>query len=277
MVQGPTDSGPRSHQTASTNIVEQREIIDAILAIQKQQNDIGRALPIRPHVLAAMPLPSPPIARTKPGSDHSSLPVGVVLTSSEPILSDEAEGAKTLEFFLMKPTINDLGDVIQLSWKIHKLRMQQAEILNHISNNEQEGLPPVHEIYQALYTHEHVALEDEISRAGAGSYVALRSMKRIYTDLTYREILFKGIPGLQFVLECIIQRPPVSKSPQASLHMSGGYRLGGQLWSNDSWESKKITLDGFINNNGNPSSYFVPFSVLFFDCRSCRHLDGQHG
>ncbi|KAL8862022.1 MAG: hypothetical protein Q9178_001477 [Gyalolechia marmorata] len=295
-----TNSEKLNHQTASTNIVEQREIIDAILAIQKQQNDIESsrpkrllvmssscytpatatqdnldeqstlaqnrlpnttpALSIRPHVLAAMPPPSPPVTRTKPGSDHTSLPVGVVLTSSESTLSDESEGSKTLEFFLMKPTIKDLGDVIQLSWKIHKLRMQQAEILNHINNNEQEGLPPVHEIYQALYTYEHVALEDEISRAGAGSYVSLRSMKRIHMDLTHREILFKGIPGLQFVLECIIRRPPVSKSPQASLFMPAQSAASGQLRSNGSGESKKTTSDDTINATSNPSS---PFGVWY--------------
>ncbi|KAL8925107.1 MAG: hypothetical protein Q9172_002374 [Xanthocarpia lactea] len=299
---------PRSHQTASTNIVEQREIIDAILTIQKQQNDIESskskrllvsssscntpatatqdnldeqstlaqngfpdttpALAIRPHILAAMPPRSPPITRTKPGSDHSSPAAGVVLTPSESTISDGAEGAKTLEFFLMKPTIKDLGDVIQLSWKIHKLRMQQAEILNHISNNEQEGLAPVHETYQALYTHEHVALEDEISRAGAGSYVSLRSMKRIYTDLTHREILFKGIPGLQFVLECIIQRPPISKSPQASLFIPAQSGASGQLRSKSSGESKKTTLDDTINGTSNPSSYSRPFGEWFADWKA---------
>ncbi|KAL8684340.1 MAG: hypothetical protein Q9224_006421, partial [Gallowayella concinna] len=264
------------HQTASTNIVEQREIINAILAIQKQQqgskdsksnrlsgsssggntpkaatprtvserslwpyeestlaqsqscDSLAPALPIRPNVLVTIPsldMPPPQLSPTKlPKSDGiKSIPKGCDATNRQPdcdvssksissqtlrggglltptnsSLSEEAQKVKVLDFYILKPIVEDLVDVIQLSWKIHKVQMQQTEIQKQINKNEQDGLPAVHEVYQAMYTHEHRALENELSKGDLG--VNLLSLKRIYVDLTHREILFKGIPGLQFIL-----------------------------------------------------------------------------
>ncbi|KAL8721978.1 MAG: hypothetical protein Q9225_001453 [Loekoesia sp. 1 TL-2023] len=113
-------------------------------------------------------------------------------------IGDPNVGSKRLDGFTMKPVIQDLLDVIQLSWKIHKVHMEQADIQRQMIKNEQEGLPAVFETYQELYAHEHRALENQISHVGASA--TLISLKRTYTDMRHREILFKGVPGLQFVL-----------------------------------------------------------------------------
>ncbi|KAL8669626.1 MAG: hypothetical protein Q9168_005791 [Polycauliona sp. 1 TL-2023] len=263
-----------SHHNTSKNIVEQREIIDAILALQKEQNanhvkpqrlpasptdedkskmvtsrdaneisvaaatesaigpsqssNPANTLPIRPNVLIAMPpsnMPEKRTARPEPASGpdnrclptdyhasnrhgcqedgtpsdsgHSSLRGGGVPTPTESTLGSEANKTSTLIFLLMKPIIKDLGDVVQLSWQVHDILMRQAEILSQISKDEKEGLPSVYSVYQSL----------------AGFDVSLRSLKRVYIDMTHREMLFKGIPGLQVVLERSVQNPLFQARP----------------------------------------------------------------
>ncbi|KAL8726704.1 MAG: hypothetical protein Q9166_006572 [cf. Caloplaca sp. 2 TL-2023] len=257
------------HQRASTNIFEQREIINAILAIKKHQPgskdprstrlsvcSSGRetpkapiertldertpwpdenstpaqgqfpksaaSLPIRPNFLTALPPPNmPPAESTSPRSSKSLSTKSECDISTKSSSSESLRGGgmctpaePTLDFYLMKPFIKDLVDVIQLSWQVRKIQMQQAGIQKQIEKNEQESNPPVHEVYKDMYTHEHAALENEISKAG--SDVSLLSLKRIHVDLTHREILFKGIPGLQFVLE----HGSPAKHPEAETQMS---------------------------------------------------------
>ncbi|KAL8879958.1 MAG: hypothetical protein Q9198_002532 [Flavoplaca austrocitrina] len=280
-----------SRKTAefSTNVVAQQEIINAILAIQKQQQDSQVLEPLRyspestiaqsrlpntanrPNVLVTLPPPSPPITETTPTEtvysrarsclaghrhldredstasdlDKSSLCRDGVPKRVESTAGNEIEGIKNLKLFLMKPVIQDLGAVIQLSWKIHTTLMQQAEIQNQINKHEKEGLPSVHLVYQDLYAHEHAALEDSISKAGADSSVSLRLLKRIYIDLSHRGIFFKGIPGLEFIFERTVQRPQPHTSPTTGIQAQSAPSTSFQV--NSSARRKELTLKGFIN------------------------------
>ncbi|KAL9026395.1 MAG: hypothetical protein Q9180_007492 [Flavoplaca navasiana] len=278
------------NQTVSTNVVAQQDIINAILAIQKQQQDSQVLEPPRyspestvaqsrllntanrPNVLVALPPPSTPITETTPtetvcsgarnclaGDRHldredstasdlgkSSLCRDGVPTRVESTAGNEIEGIKNLKLFMMKPVIQDLGDVIQLSWKIHTTLMQQAEIQNQINKHEKEGLPSVHLVYQDLYAHEHAALEDSISKAGADSSVSLCSLKRIYIDLSHRGILFKGIPGLEFVCERTVQRAQPYTSPSTGMQAQSAASTSLQV--NSSAPRKELTLKGFLND-----------------------------
>lgn len=128
-------------------------------------------------------------------------------TPTDSTVSQDAEGIHNLTFFLMKPIIKDLGEVIQLSWKVHNFQMQQAQIRSQVIKNEKEGLPLVHEVCQGLHAHEHAALEGLIAGTSVGSNVSLQSLKRIYIDMKHRDILFKGVPGLEFVLERTVLQP----------------------------------------------------------------------
>lgn len=177
--------------------------------------------------------------RTTSDSAQSSLPGGGVLAPTE-----SPVGLKNLEFFLMKPIIEDLGDVIQLSWKVQNIQMHEAVIRKQIMKDDSEGLPLVLEVYQDLYAHEHVALEESISRVGAGSDVSLRSLKRIYTDMTHRKILFKGVPGLQFVLERTIQQPPPQKTPTTPAQSVAATPLQPKRPK----DGKKLSLKDFLDD-----------------------------
>ncbi|KAI4286934.1 MAG: hypothetical protein L6R35_003814 [Caloplaca aegaea] len=113
--------------------------------------------------------------------------------------TDNGRGRKLLDFFILKPIIQDLVDVIQLSWRIHKIPMQQAEVQKQMVEAEHGGVLATFQLYQDLYAHEHKAIDHEIAKAGAGA--SLTSIKRTTANLWHRDIFFKGVPGLQFVLE----------------------------------------------------------------------------
>ncbi|KAL8899242.1 MAG: hypothetical protein Q9207_006295 [Kuettlingeria erythrocarpa] len=286
------------HKAVSTHIVEQRDIIHAILELSKQaqvkENSMSRALPvnssgnespteassrsldrqsswldgestlapslpsrsvaslpIRPTVLMAIPTQGLPERETStdtkerslqtrlsnPGFEESALSAkqdrcinsparstsqnshnGSVSTLTEPPSNGNEESGKMLDLFLMKPIIQDLVDVIQLSWKVHKAQMQQADVWRQVGRNDQEGHPAVFDLYQDLYGHEHKAIEDEMAKAGAGA--SLISLKRTTSNLWHRDIYFKGVPGLQFVLERMVawtDHPPTTWHPTHEL------------------------------------------------------------
>ncbi|KAI4138153.1 MAG: hypothetical protein LQ341_004792 [Variospora aurantia] len=113
--------------------------------------------------------------------------------------TDNCRGRKLFDFFILKPIIQDLVDVIQLSWRIHKIPMQQAEVLKQMVEAEHGGVLATFQLYQDLYAHEHKAIEHEIAKAGAGA--SLTSIKRTTANVWHRGIFFKFVPGLQFVLE----------------------------------------------------------------------------
>ncbi|KAL8834104.1 MAG: hypothetical protein Q9176_007665 [Flavoplaca citrina] len=243
-----------------------------MLMLQVTQLAFSRKTAEMPNVLVALPPPSTPITETTPtetlysrassclaGHRHldredstafdlgkSSLCRDGVPKWVESTAGNEIEGNKNLKLFLMKPVIQDLGDVIQLSWKIHTTLMQQAEIQNQINKYEKEGLPSVHLVYQDLYAHEHAALEDSICKAGADSSVTLRSLKRIYIDLSHRGILFKGIPGLEFVFERTVQRPQPHTSPSTGIQAQSAASTSFQV--NSSAFREELTLKGFLND-----------------------------
>lgn len=231
--------------------MEQREIIGAILAIQRQQHSCQVVKqqrlspgPSRGDKSNAALSNTPNEVSSWSDSAQSSLPGGGVLAPTESPVDGKAERLKSLEFFLMKSIIEDLGDVIQLSWKVQNIQMHEAVIRKQIMKDDNEGLPLVLEVYQDLYAHEHVALEESISRAGAGSDVSLRSLKRIYTDMTHRKILFKGVPGLQFVLERTIQQPPPQKTPTTPAQSAAATPLQPKR----SKDGKKLSLKDFLDD-----------------------------
>ncbi|KAL8850343.1 MAG: hypothetical protein Q9221_004758 [Calogaya cf. arnoldii] len=344
------DMAMRRNQTTSTNIVEQREIINAILVIQQQQQgsqdlkllrlsprcssgdkpetvtsntvdktssslDAGstfalnrfsnstKTLPTRPNVFIALPSPKAAITETTPkesmssranrsvtigchaderhihredatasSSGQSALRCDSTPTPAESNVGNGVESFGYLRSYLMKPVIQDLGDVIQLSWKIHSILMQQAEIRNQISKNEQEGLPLVNEVYQNLYAHEHAALEDTISKDGASFDVSLRSLKRIYIDLTHREILFKGIPGLEFVLERTIEQP----FTQSLSLMRAQAEASAPLQPSGSAHGKKIRLGDSGDNTSKVSAHGRTKWMIHRLLVSATHTDATH-
>lgn len=253
------------HQTASTNIVEQRDVIHAILELSKQATIRGlppsnqlpvesssrgqktispsaKILPIQPNCMIVMPdqethdQNSTPETQSRLGSGQPrknknisrqiqdnerntisdtshTLPTGHPYTPSGSSIDEHQE---RLELFVMKAIIQDVGDVIQISWATHRIRMQQVEIQKQLNRSEQQDTSPLFDLYENLFAHEHRVIESHMSRAGSST--SLKSLRRTHADMWHRGILFKGVPGLQFVLERFAQRvyTPVAAEPPPS-------------------------------------------------------------
>ncbi|KAL9580862.1 MAG: hypothetical protein Q9203_006134 [Teloschistes exilis] len=326
------------HQRASTNIVEQREIIGAILALQQRQHgnidptarklsidrtmnstprpfackdpgreaswpdeettlgattssDLSAPLPFRPHVLMAASFPDMPnsvLSQHRSVENHTkNLPIdkslnesrsslansgfetpsnqsmrgGIASTPSESTLDEPDTNSKALDLFLMKPEIRDVADMIQLSWKIHRIRMQQAEIQKQVIKNQQEGNPALYEMFQELYAYEHKAIDDEIARAV--STTSLVSLKRTHADMWHRDILFKGVPGLQFTLERTTKQ--VSRPQQEFMEKSADPSELAQ------WSDLETPLKRQRSEEGQHGKSHVYPPVLTGNKKKCEH------
>lgn len=127
--------------------------------------------------------------------------INIALTARSRIDSneDKDEGEReALDLFLLKPTIKDFFDMIQLSWTLSKVQISQRDIRNQLARNEREANPAVWEVMESLYPHEHRVITKALS--GTGSEASLASLKRTKADIQHRGITFQGVPGLHFVL-----------------------------------------------------------------------------
>ncbi|KAL8732256.1 MAG: hypothetical protein Q9166_002828 [cf. Caloplaca sp. 2 TL-2023] len=113
----------------------------------------------------------------------------------------QGEECKVLHLLVIKPFIKDdfdnIGGIL-LTYKVTKIPIEQADIQKHLSNSQGEGLPPVLDVYPELFLHERQVIREEIEDIGSGA--SLIMLKRSHADIWYREILFKGVPELQFIL-----------------------------------------------------------------------------
>ena len=120
--------------------------------------------------------------------------IGAQIEGNDPDLKSEAK----LSLFVVRPSIQDFYDMIQLSWSVHNAKMSPPIIRDIVAQNTKAGMPSVLDILETLYAHEHKAIEAEI--ANAGPEMNLVSVKRTMTDMQHRSITFMGVPGLQFVI-----------------------------------------------------------------------------
>lgn len=143
-------------------------------------------------------------------------------TSTRPRSMDEIDSE--LQMFLLKPIVKDFFDKIEVSWFIQNPKIHASAIRAHLARMEADGLPSVMEMLETLHDHEHSMIE---AHQGRGD---LLSLKRTKTDIQYRDIVFKGVPGLQFVVEPKIL--PTFESNISDHFKDGGareapYGLGG--------------------------------------------------
>ena len=107
-----------------------------------------------------------------------------------------------LTLFLLKPVVKDFFDKVELSWSVQNTRMQPQAIRKQMADHEQEGMPSVLEMLHNLHAYEQAMVDLEISKYPEGSVL---SLKRTKTDIQHRDMTFKAIPGLQFVVQHVIR------------------------------------------------------------------------
>lgn len=115
------------------------------------------------------------------------------------------EQRKVLEYFVIKPSIKDdtsQPGAISLTFWNNKIPMQQVDIRKQLFSSKEEDLQHVLDAYLELFDHEREVISYLIE--DTKSHVSLMLLKRTYADMTYRGILFKGVPELQFILERVM-------------------------------------------------------------------------
>lgn len=169
-----------SHHSTSATLIEQRDIVHAILTLQTEQQ---RERDNKTDPENTSPSNTPPLASAIPTPGESE--------------KDETEARPFLEIFLLKPMVRDVGEVVELSWHVRKLSISQSQISAQLAM-DRGGSLPVSEIYESLYDHEHKAINGEIENST--SPAALLSLKRRYMNLRHREMIFYGVLSLRFII-----------------------------------------------------------------------------
>ncbi|KAL8790421.1 MAG: hypothetical protein Q9213_000573 [Squamulea squamosa] len=122
-------------------------------------------------------------------------------------VDDHCVQSRWLDLFVLKPFITDdptrgLG-AISLTFRMSKIPMQQVDIRKQLSTSNKEDLQSVLDEYLDLFDHERAVISHMID--DIGSHASLMHLNRTHVDMSYREILFKGLPELQFILESLVE------------------------------------------------------------------------
>ena len=120
------------------------------------------------------------------------------------VSSENLNESAELQLFLLKPVVNDFGDRIELRWVVRDAMMQHRAIRHYMIKDENDGLPPVVEMLQQLNAYEQAMVDAQMAKDSARSIL---SLKRTTIDIQSRAMLFKAVPGLQFVVQCHVRQP----------------------------------------------------------------------
>ena len=142
--------------------------------------------------------PSPSIDNESNHQRTGGLPPVRNPTQSE----SEHHGRGLLNLFLLKPIVKAFFDKVELSWSVQNTRMQPMAVRKHMANQEREGLPSVIEMLHDLDAYEQSMVDLQVSKYPEGSVL---SMRRTKTDIRHRDMIFKDIPGLQFVVQHVVR------------------------------------------------------------------------
>lgn len=126
-----------------------------------------------------------------------------------------------LQLFLLKPIVTDFFDRIELRWSVQNTNMQPLAIHEHMAKIVEDDLPSVVEMLQQLHAYEQKIVDSEASKDSGGSVL---SLKRTKTDLQSRDMHFKEVPGLQFVIQRPVRQPQPLVSDARTGHGPGAVR-----------------------------------------------------
>lgn len=103
-----------------------------------------------------------------------------------------------LSLFNVQPIVRDNFDGMTLTWLVNELPMSQAAIQEHLATTKADAFPSILEAYQVMSHYEQEVIRIQLERFDRCRLV---SVKRSFTDVTYRGVQFNHVPTLQFVLE----------------------------------------------------------------------------
>ena len=118
-------------------------------------------------------------------------------------LDTQRERRRDLSYFVIMPrTMDDhyiSPGAISLTFRLDRIPVRQVEIRKDLVSSEGYGHRSVLDAYLDLCDHERVLINGLIDNID--SPTTLKLLKRSYTDISHRGIMFKGVPALRFIIE----------------------------------------------------------------------------
>ena len=130
--------------------------------------------------------------------NHPEPPVEALkIPSNEASNEEKPKKGTRLHLFQLQSLVRDDFDAMILTWSVSELLISQSIIQDHVDKTREEGGPSIVEAYQELSRHERQAIQIKIE-----SYFrpTLVWVKRTFTEITQRGVLFGRVPSLQFVI-----------------------------------------------------------------------------
>ena len=149
--------------------------------------------------------------------------VDAVIDPPHSSLTSGTPNSSELKLFLLKPIVRDLFDRIELRWTVQDTYMRSRAIRDYMNKDEKDVNPSVVEMLQQLHAYEHEMLDAQMPKCSGRSIL---SLKRKTIDIRSRDMLFNAVPGLEFVVQCHVDKSPsqlyVQESPPQPQQISFG-------------------------------------------------------
>ncbi|KAL9011001.1 MAG: hypothetical protein Q9180_009238, partial [Flavoplaca navasiana] len=129
-----------------------------------------------------------------PGSNNNMPQLNTAVTG-------ECEQPQILDYFLLAPHILDderRPGAILLKYRLTSIPMPQIDIQKE-SLSDKEQRQPILDGWLELRDHERVLIDHLVN--DLKTHISVMRLKRTYTDITFRGILFKDIPQLHFIMD----------------------------------------------------------------------------
>lgn len=147
-------------------------------------------------------------ASTEKKRDAYQIPAS--LSTSQVKASSNSSGMRTendnanLRMFLIRPSVQDDDETVQVSWNTTDTNVRLSEIRKQLAQYERENQPSVLDTLETLRAYEGSVIDDINEH---GNFSADRSrykliaLKRTWTNISHREMVFQGVLGLRLVVQ----------------------------------------------------------------------------
>ena len=147
-------------------------------------------------------------ASTEKKRDTYQIPAN--LSTSQVKASSNSSSVRTendsanLRMFLIRPSVQDDDETVQVSWNTTDTNVRLPEIRKQLAQYERENQPSVLDTLETLRAYEGSVIEDinEHQNFSADrSEYELIALKRTWTNISCREMVFQSVPGLRLVVQ----------------------------------------------------------------------------
>ena len=105
------------------------------------------------------------------------------------------QGKDKRQIFVLRPTIQDFFNRVELTWTKQTIHLPEKVVAQQVLDENNDLLNTLED----LHAFEQSIIDQAVRECGEGAHVI--SAKRTKTDMSTRNIAFKELPGLQFVVQ----------------------------------------------------------------------------